>query len=292
MRIGVVFPQTEFGNDVGAIRAYAQTVEGLGFRHILAYDHVLGADLTNRPDWKGNYSLKDPFHEIFVLFAFWAGITERIEFVSGVLVLPQRQTALVAKQAAELDLLSGGRLRLGVGVGWNQVEYEGLGMDFHTRGARADEQIRLLRELWGKPSVTFEGRWDRLEGVGISPMPVQRPIPIWIGGYVDRTLRRVAELGDGWFPEQDPNDHMKMMVSNLRTYVAGAGRDFSEIGMEPQLNVGQRTPDDWRWFVDGWKDLGATHVALNTMRNGYETPQQHLDALERAARELGVGPTR
>jgi probable F420-dependent oxidoreductase len=286
MKIGVVFPQTEFGNDPGAIREYAQTVEGLGFRHILAYDHVLSADLTNRPGWTGSYSLKDPFHEIFVLFGYFAAVTERVELVTGVVILPQRQTALVAKQAAEVDVLSGGRLRLGVGVGWNAVEYEGLDKDFSNRGKRVEEQIALMRALWTNPSITFDGTWERVTEAGINPLPVQRPIPVWIGGYVDETLRRTARVGDGWFPWREPNELMRRMMADLRRYTAEAGRDFAEIGIEPQLNVGQGTPDDWHAFVEGWRELGATHLCLGTMKNGFTTPRQHLDALERAAREL------
>jgi probable F420-dependent oxidoreductase len=286
MKTGVVFPQTEFGNDPGAIKAYAQTVEGLGFRHILAYDHVLSADLTNRPDWTGSYSLKDPFHEIFVLFGFFAAVTESVELVTGVVILPQRQTALVAKQAAAVDVLSGGRMRLGVGVGWNRVEYEGLDKDFTNRGQRVEEQIALLRALWTNESITFKGRWEQIDEAGITPLPVQRPIPVWIGGYVDETLRRCARIGDGWFPWREPNDLMKDMMSRLRQYTAEAGRDFSEIGIEPQLNVGQGNPDTWHAFIEGWRALGATHLDLGTMKNGFTTPREHLAALERAAREL------
>ena len=216
MRIGVTFPQTEIGNDPIAIRDYAQTVEGLGYHHLLVYDHVLGADITNRPGWTGAYRLEDPFHEVFVLLGYLAGLTASLELVVGVLILPQRQTALVAKQAAEVDVLSGGRLRLGVGVGWNPVEYEGLGKNFHDRGVRSEEQIALLRALWTAPSISFEGRWERVVAAGINPLPVQRPIPTWIGGYAEATLRRIGRLGDGWFPWREPNDAMRAAVARLR----------------------------------------------------------------------------
>ena len=288
MRIGVTFPQTEFGNDPVAIRDYAQTVEGLGYTHFLAYDHVLSADTTNRPGWSGAYTLAHPFHEVFVLLGYVAGLTTSLELVTGVLILPQRQTALVAKQAAEVDILSSGRLRLGVGVGWNAVEYEGLGKDFHDRGARSEEQIALLRALWTAPSITFEGRWERVVEAGITPLPVQRPIPVWIGGYVEATLRRVGQIGDGWFPWREPNDTMRAAVERLRGYAAAAGRDPNTIGLEPQLNVGRGTPDEWRAFVAGWRALGATHLCLTTMGNGFATPDQHVAALTRAAAELGV----
>jgi len=289
VRVGVTFPQTEFGNDPGAIRDYAQTVEGLGYRHFLVYDHVLSADATTRPGWTGAYDLDDPFHEVFVLLGYVAGLTTSLELVTGVLILPQRQTALVAKQAAEVDLLSSGRLRLGVGVGWNAVEYDGLSKDFNDRGVRSEEQIALLRALWSTPSITFEGRWEHIVDAGIAPLPVHRPIPIWIGGYAEATLRRVGRIGDGWFPWRPPDDTMRDAVGRLRDYATAAGRDPASIGLEPQLNVGRGEPDEWRAFVDGWRELGATHLCLSTMGNGFSTPADHLAALTRAATELGVG---
>ena len=289
MRIGVTFPQTEFGNDPAALRAYAQTVEGLGYSHFLAYDHVLSADPTNRPGWSGPYTTAHPFHEVFVLLGFVAAATERLELVTGVLILPQRQTALVAKQAAEVDVLSGGRLRLGVGVGWNEVEFDGLGKEFSDRGARSEEQIALLRALWTAPAPTFEGRWETVIEAGLAPLPVQRPIPVWIGGYAEATLERIGRIGDGWFPWREPNEAMRGAVERLRGYAVAAGRDPDAIGLEPQLNVGRGTPDEWRAFAAGWQDLGATHLCLSTMGNGFATPGEHLAALERAARELGVG---
>ncbi len=289
MRIGATFPQTEFGNDPGSIRDYAQTVEGLGFSHVLAYDHVLSADVSNRPGWTGAYTLEHPFHEVFVLLGYLAGVTTALELVTGVLILPQRQTALVAKQAAEVDVLSGGRLRLGVGVGWNAVEYDGLGKAFNDRGARSEEQIALLRALWSAPSITFDGRWERVVEAGINPLPVQRPIPIWIGGYAEATLRRVGRMGDGWFPWRPPDDTMRGAVERLRAYAAEVGRDPRSIGLEPQLNVGRGDPDAWRTFVDGWRELGATHLCLSTMGNRFTKPTDHLAALARAADALGVG---
>ncbi len=288
MRIGVTFPQIEFGNDPSAIRDYAQAIEGLGYTHLLAYDHVLSADASVRPGWSGSYDLDDPFHEIFVLFGFLAGLTQTLELVTGVLILPQRQTALVAKQAAEIDVLSNGRLRLGIGVGWNKVEYDGLSKAFDDRGARSEEQIGLLRALWTAPSITFDGRWEQVVDAGINPLPVQRPIPVWIGGYAEATLRRVAKLGDGWFPWREPNDEMRATLERLRRYTEEAGRDPASIGLEPQLNVGRGDPDSWRTFVAGWRDLGATHLCLSTMGNGFTSPADHLAAITRAADVLGV----
>ena len=288
MRIGVTFPQTEFGNDPVAIRDYAQAIEGLGYTHFLVYDHVLGADTSVRPNWSGPYTSLTPFHEVFVLLGYVAGLTTSLELVTGVVILPQRQTVLVAKQAAEVDVLSGGRLRLGIGVGWNAVEYEGLGKDFTNRGARSEEQIALMRALWTAPVITFEGRWERIEAAGINPLPVQRPIPLWIGGYAEATLRRVGEMGDGWFPWREPNETMRAAVSRIHGYAIAAGRDPARIGLEPQLNVGRGSPDEWRAFIAGWRDLGASHLCLSTMGNGFTTAREHLAALRRAAAELEV----
>ncbi|MGH3489331.1 MAG: LLM class F420-dependent oxidoreductase, partial [Actinopolymorphaceae bacterium] len=204
MRIGVVFPQTSIGADRGAIRTYAQAVEELGYTHLLAFDHVLGADPAQHPGWSGPYTHVSTFHEPFVLFGFLAGISS-LELVTGVIVLPQRQTALVAKQAAEVDILTDGRSRLGVGIGWNTVEYEALGEDFHTRGRRMEEQIEVMRRLWTEPVLTFEGRDHRITAAGIAPLPVQRPVPIWLGAQsAPRSLRRAGRLGDGWMPQFQP----------------------------------------------------------------------------------------
>ena len=194
MHIGVVFPQTEIGADVGAVRAYALRVEELGYQHVLAYDHVLGADPAVHPGWQGPYDVTTTFHEPFVLFGYMAAITE-LEMVTGIIILPQRQTALVAKQAAEVDLLTRGRFRLGIGLGWNAVEYEALGQDFTSRGRRVEEQVDLLRRLWTEPSVTYQGRFDRVTGAGLAPLPVQRPIPVWFGAQSERAYRRAGRLG-------------------------------------------------------------------------------------------------
>src|SRR5918992_2832003 len=198
MKVGVVFPQTEIGSDAPAIRDYAQAAEELGFRHVLAYDHVIGANPTSRPGWKPAYSHLDKFHEPFVLFGYLAGVTTKIELVTGIIILPQRQTVLVAKQSATLDILSGGRLRLGIGIGWNPVEYEALGENFKNRGRRSEEQIEVMRRLWTHELVSFEGKWHRITDAGLNPLPIQRPIPIWFGGYVDPVLRRIGRMADGW----------------------------------------------------------------------------------------------
>jgi probable F420-dependent oxidoreductase len=288
VQIGVVFPQTEIGNDPEAIRDYARRVEALGYRHLMVYDHVLGASTLNRPDWRGAYTSESAFHEVFVLLAHLAAITERLEFVMAVLVLPQRQTALVAKQAASLDLLSGGRLRLGVGVGWNAVEYEALNENFHDRGARSEEQIAVLRALWTEPVVSFKGRWHTITEAGINPLPAQRPIPVWIGGYTEVTLRRVAKLGDGYFPRGAPDAEAAALVQRLRGYAAELGRDPASIGIDARIEVGRGTPEEWRALADGWRGLGATHLSLNTMGAKLPNAAAHVAALERAAEALGV----
>lgn len=219
--MGAVFPQTEIGSDPADVRRWATTVEDLGYDHILAYDHVLGAGTDTRPGWQG-YTSENLFHEVFVLYGYLAAVTRRVELVTGVLILPQRQTALVAKQAAEVDVLSGGRLRLGIGVGWNPVEYEALGPSFKDRGIRSEEQIALLRELWAAPLVTFEGRWEQVDNAGINPRPTAGRIPVWLGGGSDLTLRRVARIGDGWLPNADPAKGAEM-AERLRGYARDAG---------------------------------------------------------------------
>ncbi|MBV9282443.1 MAG: LLM class F420-dependent oxidoreductase, partial [Chloroflexi bacterium] len=262
MRIGVIFPQIEITADPGAVRAYAQAAEELGYTHLLTYDHVIGADTTNRPNWRGPYTVHSLFHEPFVLYGYLAGLTSRIEFVTGILILPQRQTVLVAKQAAEVDVFSGGRFRLGVGIGWNDVEYQALNEDFSNRGKRSEEQIAVLRALFTRESVTFEGRWHHVDAAGIKPLPVQRPIPIWIGGGSEATLKRVAAMGDGWFPQMGP-DKAADMIRRLRDYAREAGRDPQSIGIEGRFHYANTTPDDWVRAVEDWQALGATHLSIN-----------------------------
>jgi probable F420-dependent oxidoreductase len=279
MRIGVVFPQTEIGVDPGVIRDYATAAEELGYQHILAYDHVLGANPASRPGWRPTYTHKSPFLERFVLFGYLAGLTKAIELVTGIIVLPQRQTALVAKQAAALDVLSGGRLRLGIGIGWNAVEYEALGANFKDRGARSEEQVQLMRRLWTEELVTFEGRWHKITDAGLNPLPVQRPIPVWFGGTDDRALRRLARLGDGWFPLLAPDEKCREAIERVAAYAREAGRDPREIGIEGRITYGQ-DPDSWVATVESWQKLGATHLSINTMNSGLATAA-HIDAIRR-----------
>jgi len=279
MQIGAVFPQTEIGNDPGAIRAWAQAVEDLGYQHVLAFDHVLGAAVNTRPDWTGPYTSDTSFHEVFVLFGYLAAVTRSVELVTGVLVLPQRQTALVAKQAAEVDVLSGGRMRLGVGIGWNRVEYEALGQSFENRGVRSEEQVELLRALWSDTAITFFGRWHGVENAGINPLPVRRRIPVWFGGSAEATLRRVGRLGDGWLPQRPPDDRAREMVERLRGSARDAGRNPADIGIEPRLNLDRTPADTWADYLAGWRDLGATHLCVNTMGLGHSTADDHVASL-------------
>ena len=285
MRVGVVFPQTELGGDAGAVRAYAVAVQELGFDHIAAYDHVVGADPAVHQGWSGPYDISTTFHEPMVLFGHLAALTS-LELVNSIIILPQRQTVLVAKQAAEIDLLTEGRYRLGVGIGWNQVEYEALGKRFEDRGRRLSEQIELMRLLWSQPSVTFEGRFEHVTGAGLAPMPIQRPIPVWIGGTAEVALRRAGRIGDGWFPMRQPGPKLDQMIEVVHEAARAAGRDPAEIGMEGRVTV---TPSDPAAVVDGaaaWRQAGASHISVNTMGVGLETVDDHIVALAAAAAEL------
>ena len=288
-RIGATFPQTEIDTDSAAIRDYAQAVEEMGFDHIVVYDHVVGANV-NRPDRQGRrwaYTSETQFHEPFVLFGFFAAATKRIGLVTGIIILPQRQTVLVAKQAAAVDVLSGGRLRLGVGAGWNEVEFEALGMDFHTRGAREAKQIRLLRRLWTQPLVTFEGKWDRVPDAGINPLPVQRPIPIWIGAAqssataTERVLRRIGRLADGWILVGPAGPHVEDSWAKIRAYAQEAGRDPSSLGLHGGVRYGDGDLDRVRREYETWRRLGAAYVCVGTMGAGLTSPQDHLQALQK-----------
>ena len=288
MQIGVVFPQTEFGDDHAAIKAYAQTAEGLGYSHIIAYDHVVGAN-PNRPGgWQGPYTSETSFHEPFVLFAFMAGVTTKIGFAPGIIILPQRQTVLVAKQAATLDVLSNGRLRVGVGIGWNALEYEALNEDFHSRGRRVEEQVQVMRALWTSPLVTFKGRWHTLPDVGIKPLPVQRPIPIWFGGQAEAALARMARLADGWMTNYRTATEAMSAIETIQRSLAEIKRPHEQFGIEARIHYGDGNPDKWRALMADWQAAGATHFSVNTMSCGFRTPNQHIDAIRRFAQAVGV----
>jgi probable F420-dependent oxidoreductase len=262
MLLNALFPTRDIGTDPAKIRDWAQAAEGLGYHCIEVADHVFGA--APRGDWKPVYSELDPFHETFTTMAFIAAVTKTIKLCSGVLILPQRQTGVVAKQAAEVDILSGGRLRLGVGVGWNHVEYEALGMEWKTRGARQAEQVEVLRRLWTEDLVTFRGRFHDLREVSIAPAPIQRPIPIWFGGASDAALKRAARLGDGWMPIMPPEE-AGPKVAALREHLKAFGRNPSAFGLEGWLRMNEADPARWAAAVQGWRRLGADTVMLYPM---------------------------
>ncbi|PKB79365.1 MAG: LLM class F420-dependent oxidoreductase [SAR202 cluster bacterium Io17-Chloro-G9] len=281
MQLGAIFPQTEIGADPGGVRDFVQAAESMGYQHLLVFDHVLGADPSKHGPWDRPYSHKDTFHEPFVLFGYLAAITETIEFTTGVLILGQRQTALVAKQAAEVDVLSGGRLRLGIGIGWNHVEYEALGESFRNRGRRSEEQIELMRALWTQDVVNYKGRYHQVSHAGINPLPVQRPIPIWLGGGDERVVRRIGRMGDGWFPQFQPDSAGQERIAEMRQYAKDAGRDPMSIGIEGRLNIADGNPEIWNKGAAAWDESGATHLSVNTMRAGLKGPDQHIEAIRR-----------
>ena len=278
MRIGAVFPQTEAGTDVAAIKEYVQSVEALGFDHILAFDHVLGANASSRPGWVGAYQHTDSFYEPITFYSYVAGISKHLELATGVIILPQRQTALFAKQSAILDLLSGGRLRLGIGTGWNQVEYEALGENFHNRGKRSEEQINLLRKLWADDLVTFKGDHHIVTDAGLNPLPPRKSIPIWFGGMANPVLRRVAKIGDGWLPQGSPTDENKLNFERLNQYLESNNRSMEDIGIEGRISLNMTNTEIQKSFF-AWGQLGATHVSVNTMNIGLQFPQEHLESL-------------
>jgi len=287
IRIGVVFPQTEIGNRLEDIRRYASTVRDLGYRHILAYDHVLsGSQEAHHPRLVGRYDEHSPFHEVFVLFGYLAAVVPELEMTTGVLILPQRQTALVAKQAATLDLLTSGKTRLGVGIGWNDIEYQGLGEPFGNRGKRLEEQIDLLRTLWRDEIVSYSGKWHTIEYAGLAPMPVQRPIPVWIGGSAEVAVRRAARLADGFFPNLGSQETYEWIMSIIREELRRSDRDPATFGIEPRLSVAGTDPDDWKRSYSWWREQGITHLTVNTMGGHFTSVDQHLDALGQAIETL------
>ena len=289
MKIGVVFPQTEIGQDPAVIRDYAQAVESMGYTHILAFDSVVGAN-PNRPGgWDSQYTYQHAFHEPFVLFGFCAGVTRRIELVTGIVILPQRQTALVAKQAAAVDVLSGGRLRLGIGVGWNTVEFEALGENFKNRGKRVEEQLEVMRLLWTKELVTYDGQWHRVPDAGIRPLPVQQPIPVWMGGDSEVVIRRAARLADGWItlPSFRPGPAGQQTVDRIHGLVREAGRDPAAFGIEARMALATVPAEERAKEIAAWRAMrGITHLCVNTMGLGLPGPEEHVRTLERFKKDV------
>jgi probable F420-dependent oxidoreductase len=292
MKIGITFPQTEIGDDPVKVRDFAQAVEELGYSFLLAYDHVLGANPERPGGWSGPYTDKHVFHEVFVLFGYLAGLTRRLELVSGVLILPQRQTALAAKQAAAIDVLSGGRLRVGVGIGWNFVEYEALGTNFHNRGNRVEEQIDVLRALWTEPRVTFHGKWHQISDAGINPLPKRRPIPIWMGGGTradaggDSALDRVARKADGWIIFGTPAN-MGPRIELMHRHMQSAGRAAGSVPVMGGITLRDGNPLAWVQHIKDWQAVGAQEVTVNTMGAGLQTPDDHIAAIRQLKEALG-----
>ena len=289
MQIGAIFPQTEIGSDPGAIREYAQAAEELGYSHLFIADHVLGASSDHHSHVAdGYYTHRSVIHESFTTMGYLAAVTERIGLTTGILILPQRATALVAKQAAAVDVLSNGRLRLGIGVGWNHVEYEALNQNFRDRGRRSEEQIALMRELWTKEVVDFRGRWHRVDNAGINPLPVQRPIPVWLGAGSSASplppepvLRRIATISDGWFPNFEPQEPGRQAIATLREYVRAGGRQESDVGIEGRIRIDNKQPEDWVDEARGWQELGASGITVEARRGGLEGVEQHIEAIVR-----------
>lgn len=282
MDIGVVFPSTDIGTDIAMIRDFAQTAEELGYSHLLLPDHVLGAVHEGRqPPLSGPYDEETEFHEPLTLFSYLAAITTRIGFATGILILPQRQTALVAKQAAQVALLSGDRLRLGVGVGWNPVEYEALGETWHNRGRRQAEQIAVMRRLWTEPVVDFHGNWHRIDRAGIRPLP-RRPVPVWLGGFTDIAHRRAAKLADGFILPGMKMDQVRPLIDKVHGYLATEGRDPAAFGFEGAVSP-HFPPDKWAGHVEAWRELGVSHIVMRGMTRGdkgFEKPGDHIALLE------------
>jgi len=295
MEIGVIFPQTEIEPDVAAIRDYAQAAEDLGFAHVFIADHVLGADTRfHAHPSLANYSQDSVVHESMTMMGYLAAITEKVKLVTGILILPQRQTVLVAKQAAEIDVLSGGRLRMGMGVGWNAVEFEALGQDFHNRGRRSAEQIEVLRALWTQEVVDFHGRWHNISHAGINPLPVQRPIPIWLGGggagdsaNNEAVLRRIGNIADGWCPNFAADDVGRELMDKVRGYAQEAGRDPAALGLDGRLRTAGKQPEEWVDEVKSWEEMGANYLSVETRKGGFQGADQHIDAIRRFKDAVG-----
>lgn len=288
MDFGVVFPQTEFPSDPVAIRDFGQAVEAMGYSHLVAYDHILGANPDRPGGWHGPYTYQSTFQEPLMLFSYLSAVTQRLGFLTGIIILPQRQTALFAKQAANLDVYCGGRLRLGVGLGWNEVEFVGLNEDFHNRGKRIEEQVDLLRQLWTQPLVKFQGKYYTVPDAGINPLPVQRPIPIWFGGTVEPALKRIARIADGWLPNFRTFEAAKPALDLLEGFLREADRDRASFGIEARLPYGDGNPDAWNDQISAWQGIGTELFSINTMGSGFKTPDEHLTALKNFASSIGL----
>ncbi|MED5348504.1 MAG: LLM class F420-dependent oxidoreductase, partial [Pseudomonadota bacterium] len=275
MQIGAVFPHNEIGTDPGAIKAYAQGVEAMGITHLLIYDHVLGADPDREGGFRGPYDKDVAFHEPFTTFAFIAGVTDKIDLITTVMILPQRQTVLAAKQAAEVALLSNNRFKLGIGVGWNELEYVGLNETFNNRGRRQEEQVDVMRKLWSEDSLDYTGEYHRIDKASINPRP-SKTIPIWFGGSAPALLDRVARLGDGWIPLMGANDKAKACIDTIKQTRKAAGLSFDNFGIQAQAQYAGGSPERWRKYAEAWRGMGCTHLAVATHNAGPTNVDGHL----------------
>ena len=288
MQLGSLLPLGDIGGEAATMREYAEAAEGIGYDFIETADHVLGVNAASRPGWDRNTSA-DLFHDPFVLFGYLAGVTKKLGFSTGVLILAQRQAALVAKQAACLDVLCGGRFRLGVGVGWNETEYVGLNENFHNRGRRSEEQVQVMQALWADPHVSFTGKYHTIEDAGINPRPKSGRVPVWFGGHHERTLDRIAKWGDGWMPNAYPADQSAIDIfADLKRRIEAAGRDPNKVGIEVWTSMGSGGEADWAKEAQFWKKAGATHLCLTTNfhrrhhhRLAGHTLSDHIGALKR-----------
>lgn len=289
MKIGAIFPHYEFSGNGQEILDYAVRAEKLGYRYLGGDDHVLGPN-PDRPEGYDGWTKHDTdFQELFVLFSGMAAVTRTLEFCTCVLLLPQRQTVLAAKQAATLDYLSNGRLRLGIAVGWNRYEFEALGKNFHNRGKRIEEQIEIMRRLWTEDHVSFQGQWERIPDMGISPKPVQQPIPLWFGGHNEAVIRRAAAIGDGWMPLYPDPEKAAKGVALYDECLAEAGRSRPQVGLEMRVKYENGDRGKWRELTAAWKEFGATHVSFVTTEAGLRGPAEHNRALEQFREAVAWG---
>jgi probable F420-dependent oxidoreductase len=287
-RLGIAYPQAVIGSAPETLAAFAAVAEQDGFAHLALYDHVLGADRAVWPELVGPWRAEHEFHDVFVALGFLASATSSIELSTQVLILPQRQAAAVARQAASVAQLCGNRLRLGIGVGWNPVEFQALGADFGTRGKLVDEQLDVMTRLLTGEIVDYRGRWHTLDHVAINPVPNQA-IPLWFGGTVSKTFERVARHGDGWITLYDrPGDTVQRRLDRLRRAAVRQGREPDQIGVDVWISMGGTTAADWRHEIEGWRGHGVTHLTLNTgFRALHHEPiesnelQAHVDGARR-----------
>jgi probable F420-dependent oxidoreductase len=276
MKFNVSFPQVNAMSDPGAVREFAQMVDQAGFDHLTVSDHVLGANPASRPGWTGRYTVDDPFREPMVMLGFIAACTTRVRLGTSIMILPQRQTALVAKQMTEIDILSNGRAMLGVGVGWNELEFVGLNEDFHTRGRRIEEQLAVMRALWTERTTTFKGEFHTIDDAGLNTMPIQRPIPIFMGGAAPRVLKRIARLADGWLPSSASVADFTAQLDEFKRLVSEAGRDIKKIAIVPRMSLRRGAESTWPEIVDGWAATGATHLGVSTNNTDAGDANEHI----------------